>query len=216
MIQRDYRLCPTKPIMDAEPAYEYPPDDMPEKRPIDAFQVRLKAYWAMFSGAHGHTYGTHAIWQMYAPPRQPLWDITKPWYDAMDLPGVIQLRHLKALMLSRPYLTRIPDQTLIRSGMAWGLDHVAVTRDGTPGRCDATYLMAYFPKHRRVLLQTACIAGRRLRGWWFNPRDGRVTDIGEMDNANTMEFAPPTKVDKDDWVLVLDDARCTYGAPGQA
>jgi hypothetical protein len=53
--------------------------------------VRRRAYWALFSGAHGHTYGTHPIWQMYAPPKPPVWDVKTPWYDAMDLPGVKQL-----------------------------------------------------------------------------------------------------------------------------
>lgn len=214
-IGRDYKLTPPKPCLNGEPSYEYPPDDMPEKRPIDAYQVRLGAYWAVFAGACGHTYGTHAIWQMYAPSRKPLWDINTYWYDSLDLPGACQMAHLKALMLSRPFLTRIPDQSLIRSGMGWVLDHVSVTRDGASGRNDATYLMAYFPRHRRVLLATARIAGQTLTGWWFNPRDGKAQPLGPLANGNVMEFSPPTSGEKDDWVLVLDDARCQYPPPGQ-
>jgi hypothetical protein len=65
MVERDYALTPPKPALDGEPAYEYPPDAMPAKRPVGALQVRRNAYWAVFAGAFGHTYGTHPIWQMY-------------------------------------------------------------------------------------------------------------------------------------------------------
>jgi hypothetical protein len=64
-VERDYALAPPKPTLDGEPAYEYPPDAMPAKRPVGALQVRRNAYWAIFAGAFGHTYGTHPIWQMY-------------------------------------------------------------------------------------------------------------------------------------------------------
>ena len=137
-IQIDYNLRPAKPCMDGEPAYEYPPAEMPAHRPVGALEVRRRAYWALFSGAHGHTYGTHAIWQMYAPPKPPLWDVKSPWYDALDLPGAKQLAHVKALLFSRPFLTRIPDQSAIYSGLHGGLEYVTVTRDGTPGKNDAS------------------------------------------------------------------------------
>ena len=214
-IQRDYQLTPAKPCMDGEPAYEYSPGDIPEARPCDDYVVRQKAYWALFAGAHGHTYGTHPIWQMYAPGRSPAWNVHTYWYDALDSPGARQMTHVKSLMLSRPFLTRVPDQSLLRSGMSWAQDYVSVTRDGTAGACDATYVMVYFTKHRRVLLSTACIGGQTLRGWWFNPRDGQAQAIGEMENDGLLDIAPPTEGEKEDWVLVLDDARCGYAAPGQ-
>jgi len=213
-IGRCYRLSPVRPCMDAEPTYEYPPNDMPEGLPVDAYQVRLGAYWGLFAGSFGHTYGTHPIWQMYAPPHEPKWNVHTCWYDAMDLPGALQMKHAKALMLSRPFLTRIPDPSLIRSGMGWVLDHVQAARDGTPKVCDATYIMAYFPQPRRVLLNGARIAGDRLRVWWFDPRSGQARDMGQVANQGIMEFGPPSQTPKEDWVLVIDDVRCNYGPPG--
>ena len=38
---------------------------------LDA-HVRQRAYWDLFSGSCGHTYGNHAVWQMYAPGRKPV------------------------------------------------------------------------------------------------------------------------------------------------
>ena len=124
VIERDYARTPAKPCMDGEPSYEYPPDAMPASRPVGALPVRRNAYWAVFAGAHGHTYGTHPVWQMYAPPRRPLWDVQTAWHDALDLPGAIQLSHLKALMLSRPFLSRLPDQELMLEGQGDGLGRI--------------------------------------------------------------------------------------------
>ncbi len=36
-----------------------------------------------------------------------------PWPEAIDQNGGLQMKHGKALMESRPFLTRIPDQTLL-------------------------------------------------------------------------------------------------------
>lgn len=213
-IQFDYNLRPPKPTLDGEPAYEYPPDAMPPNRPVGALEVRRRAYWALFSGAFGHTYGTHPIWQMYAPPRNPLWDVKTPWYDALDLPGAKQLAHVKALLLSRPFLTRIPDQSVIYSGLRGGLEYVSVTRDGTRGKNDASYIMAYFPQYVEVTFKTERLSGETIRGWWFNPRDGSTRALGEFAKEKLMKFAPPTQSTKEDWILVLDDAKKNYPPPG--
>ena len=214
LVERDYALDPPKPTLDGEPAYEYPPDAMPDHRPVGALQVRRNAWWAVFAGACGHTYGTHPIWQMYDEGRKPLWDVVTPWHQALDLPGASQLIHLKRLMLSRPYATRIPDQDLNAGEARGGIRRVQLTRDGTPGQNDATYLLAYVPDHQRVTLETGRIAGKTLRGWWLNPRTGETTALGAMDNQEHLEFEPPTQAPGEDWVLVLDDAERGYGVPG--
>jgi len=214
-VERDYALQPPKPSFDGEPSYEYPPDAMPPNRPVGALQVRRNAYWAVFAGAFGHTYGTHPIWQMYDIGRWPFWEVVTPWHQALDLPGANQLIHLKRLMLSRPFLTRIPDQSVIVPPVPDGVARVQATRDGRPGQDDATYILAYFPRHQRVTLNTGRIASKNLHGWWYNPRTGDATSIGEMTNDKTIQFAPPTNVEGEDWVLVLDDTARAYPTPGQ-
>lgn len=224
MIEHDHALQPPKPCLDAEPAYEYPPDAMPPNRPVGERQIRRNAYWAVFAGAHGHAYGTHPIWQMYddgwprknsTKNRLPRWDIVTPWYAALDLPGSSQLKHLKALMLSRPFLTRIPDQSALISPRANDVNRIQITRDGTAGQNDATYLMAYFPAHTEATIDTDKINARTLRGWWFNPRDGTVQSINGLTDNKQMKFSPPTNVAGEDWVLVLDDASRKYSPPGK-
>jgi len=212
-IARDYALTPVKPCMDSEPAYEYPPDAMPAERPVGEAQVRRLAYWGLFAGAHGHTYGTHPIWQMYDEGREPRWDVVTPWHQSMDLPGVKQLIFVKRLIQSRPYLRRIPDQGILASENPGGIDQIQATRDGRPGASDATYLMAYFPKHHRATINTALVAGEALNVTWYNPRNGESTDVGEVTNPGSLELEPPTNVDGEDWVLLIDDASKGYTAP---
>ncbi len=53
------------------------------------------------------------------------------------------MQYLKNLILSRPFLSRIPDQSFIEPKASNGVDHLQATRDGTLGENDATYLMVY-------------------------------------------------------------------------
>jgi len=212
-IERDYALQPIKPCMDAEPAYEYPPDAMPENRPVGEVQVRRNAYWSVFAGAHGHTYGTHPIWQMYDEGREPRWDVVTPWHQAMNLPGASQMKHLKRLMLSRPFLSRIPDQSVIASDNPDGLGHVQATRDGSVNAKDATYIMVYFPTRQQVLVDTSAIAGEKLNSRWYNPRTGESTVIVEGAVNAMAPFEPLSEDTAQDWILIIDDAAKGYNAP---
>lgn len=212
-IERDYALLPVKPCMDAEPAYEYPPNAMPPNRPVGEVQIRRNAYWSVFAGAHGHTYGTHPIWQMYDEGREPRWDVVTPWHQAMNLPGAGQLKYLKRLMLSRPFLTRIPDQHVIASENPEGLGRIQATRDGTAHAKDATYLMAYFPTKAQVLIDSTVIAAESLNSWWFDPRTGESSAIAENAKNSVAPFTSPSDATGEDWVLIIDDASKGYEAP---
>ena len=210
MIEADYALENPKPVMDSEPAYEYPPDALPPNRPVGALQVRRNAWWAVFAGAHGHTYGAHPIWQFYDDRRNPRWDVATPWRESLDLPGATQLIHLKRLILSRPYLTRIPDQSLLLSEPPGGVARIQATRDGTPGSRDATYMLVYFPTYHRVEIDTSYIANETIRVRWMDPRSGKWSPPSEHANVAPGIFEPPSREQDEDWVLVVDDASKSY------
>jgi hypothetical protein len=214
MIAHDYALAPIKPCLDSEPRYEdHPINWQPGNGWFDDLEVRQAAYWALFAGACGHTYGCHDIWQFWTPDRHPVSAARTDWHTALDLPGAYDMRHAKDLLLSRPYLTRIPDQSLVKDpGEA--TNHVQATRDGTPGVANATYLMAYLPMLRGVTVNTAAMPAARLCAWWFDPREGVALPLGEF--ANSGAYTPPIPRTGPDWVLVVDDAACGYPAPGSA
>jgi hypothetical protein len=58
------------------------------------------------------------------------------------------------------------------------------------------------------------IKGAKVKAWWYNPRNGQATAIGEFANTGEREFLPPDKGEMIDWVLVLDNAAEGFPAPG--
>ena len=115
-ISKDYELDPPKPCLDGEPRYEDHPVNWHQKGEtawFDAYDIRQAAYWSVFAGGCGFTYGAHGIWQMYAPDRRPISKARTYWYDSLDFDGAKAMTHLRKLIESRPMLERVPDQSLI-------------------------------------------------------------------------------------------------------
>lgn len=203
-IARDYARAPAKPCLDGEPGYEDHPNGFQvENGWLGPHDARRNAYWAVFSGACGHTYGCHAVWQMWEPGRTPINSPLTSWRDALRLPGAEQMHHLRALVEARPYLTRIPDQALLRRGPKELWKHIAVTSDRTPGQQNATFVMAYFPHPAEAVFDTAALGKPRIRLAWFDPRTGATHDAGVRDNTGELKIAPPLELHPADWVLVL-------------
>lgn len=221
MIEREYGTPPTRPVFDAEPGYEDHPAAFDPANPrFTDYDVRKAAYWAVFAGAFGHTYGHHSVWQVYRPGEDaPILEPTMGWRQALDAAGAGQMQHLRALMESRPFLTRIPDQGRVND-VGTDTDHVQVTRDGTEGKRDATTILVYLPIMREVRIDTSVLAGERLRSWWFDPRTGRARLIGETPNTGSYERPAEQRIQPGDggpdWVLVIDDAAKNYPLPGRA
>ena len=209
-IAKDYERTPTKPCMDGEPRYEdHPVNWNPKYGWLDEHDVRQAAYWALFAGAHGHTYGCHDIWQMYAPGRNPISSARTYWYDALDLPATFQMQHARCLLESRPFLIRVPDQSIIAEGQGEGPDHVQATRGA-----DGSYAFVYIPTGKHVTVNMNKISGSNVRAFWYDPRKGTSSAIGEFPTTGTKQFSPASCGRGNDWVLVLDDASKGFPAPG--
>lgn len=213
----DYDRTPVKPVLDGEPIYEdHPVSFDPNKLGHSiAADVRRPLYWDLFTGGCGHTYGHHSVWQMWQPGRQPINHPLLPWYEAIDQPGAAQMQHAKHLLLSRPVLTRVPDDAVIVTDRVptrvpgAGRYRFVATRDEA-----GSYAMVYAPVGRQFKVRMDVIQGAPVKAWWFNPRDGRATLIGEFPNTGERAFTPPDPGEHLDWVLVLDDAAKGYPPPG--
>jgi hypothetical protein len=208
-VANDYARLPVKPCMDAEPAYEDHPSAFDLNNGyLDDYDVRKGLYWALFSGAFGHTYGCHDVWQMWQKGRVPVTFTRRSWLEALNLPGAGQLQHARALLESRPFLTRIPDQGLVVSDPGEGTHHVVATRDG-----DGSYALVYLPSCKPVTLDLARLApaGNTLTVTWFDPRTGVSHPGGEVHSGGRHEFTPPPVWP--DWVLILDDPERGYALP---
>jgi hypothetical protein len=199
-ITYDYNLTPTKPVLDGEPLYEDHPIcfDWKTNGFSVADDIRKLAYWQVFSGAFGHTYGCHAIWQFYAPGREPVNAPQRPWYEAIDLPGATQMGYVKQLMLSQSFLDRIPDQSLIIGNNPNTREYCVATRAE-----DGHYAFIYTPTGKALNIKTSKLPGKSVFVNWFNPRKGTFTTSLKKANAGEMIFTPPTNGLDEDWVLIL-------------
>ena len=214
----DYQLQPRKPVIDAEPVYEdHPINFNPEQNGYSiAADVRRPLYWDLFGGACGHTYGHHSVWQMYSADHEPVNSPLMTWDEAINQPGAGQMQYGRLLMESRPYFSRIPDSSVIVSDIVpsaipgAGTYRFVSTRDE-----DGTYAMIYVPIGRKFSVNMSVIKNGKVIAWWYNPRNGKATKIGEFSNTGQQAFMSPTPGESLDWVLVLDDASKKYTAPGK-
>jgi Protein of unknown function (DUF4038)/Putative collagen-binding domain of a collagenase len=214
--KRDYDLKPTKPVIDGEPIYEGHPIAFNAKNLGHslAADVRRPFYWDLFSGACGHTYGHHSMWGFWKPSFAPVNDPLVEWTEAIEAPGANQMIHGRKLIESRPFLSRIPDDSILvtdrvaTSVPGAGRSRFVATRD-----TEGTYAMVYVPVGKKFQVRMNKIAGEKVKAWWFDPRTGKATDIGTFPNTGVREFVPENLGELTDWVLVLDDAAKNYPLP---
>jgi hypothetical protein len=213
----DYDRTPTKPVIDGEPIYEDHPVSFNAKNfgHSIAADVRRPLYWDLFTGAFGHTYGHHSVWQMWKPGKNPINNPLMPWFEAIKQPGAGQMQYGRKLIESRPFLTRIPDDSVIVTGSVAtavpgaGSRRFVATRDES-----GSFAMVYAPIGRAFKVNMTKITGSKVKAWWFNPRDGDSKEIGEFPNTGEREFISPSPGEDIDWVLVLDDTSKKYPTPG--
>lgn len=219
MVAADYARTPVKPTLDAEPAYEDHPIWPPagglkawNGEYFDPADLRRRAYWALCVGACGHTYGCHDIWQMLSDKHPPVNHARTPWRDALHLPAAGQMQHLRSLMESRPMLARIPNDQIVQPGSPRRSAAEPGERICALASTDQSHAIVYIPVGQTIEVDLTCVGPRaRAIAWWYNPRDGSATSIGERTPAHP-NFTPPTN---EDWVLVLDDPSRRYAPPGQ-
>jgi len=212
-ITRDYRITPAKPTLDLEPNYEdHPYNPWPAWDPATGYfrdlDVRKQTYRSVFAGACGVTYGHNSVWA-FTSRRNPVNNFQEfDWIQALDRPAGRQMQFLRALVESRPFFTRIPDQGLILDDAGEGARHVQATRDAS-----GSYAFVYFPlEDERVTLNLTRLHRAKLRVWWYDPRTGVGTLSGAVEGTGQREFRSPPY--GPDWVLVLDDADAGFDPPG--
>lgn len=199
---------PIKPVIDAEPSYEDIPQglhDANEKRWL-ACDVRRYAYWSVFAGSFGHTYGHNAIMQFLKPGYGTSYgdagDV-KTWYKAMQDPGFSQMQYVKRLMLTFPFFDRVPDQKVISGENGKQYNRLIATRG-------KDYLMVYNYTGRDMKLDLRTISGKTKKVFWMDAATGHLTYIGEVaDKIQT--FRPASSNDGvNDGVLIAFDAKKDY------
>ncbi|MDR3109338.1 MAG: glycoside hydrolase family 140 protein [Planctomycetaceae bacterium] len=200
MVLNDWNLQPPKPVLDGEPRYENHPvrGDKTNKNWFDDFDIRQAAYWSIFAGSFGHTYGCHDIWMMYdGTPQRQCADARTPWNKSVDLSGAWQMLHLRRFLLDNHLLDtgRIYLPELIKSSNSDDIGYAAACCTK-----DRKKFFVYVPTGKTITLNTEILGEDKLKCSLFNPRDGRTESI-ELKNW-TADF-PADEVRGNDWVLII-------------
>lgn len=197
---------PVKPVLDSEPSYEDIPHGLHDaNEPLwNDRDMRRYAYWSVFAGSCGHTYGHNNIMQFARPgiPGAYFADgEKKPWYNAINDPGRNQMKYLKRLMLTFPYFDRVADQSaVIDNGERY--DRILATRG-------KDYMLAYNHTGRKMHLDLSRISGKEKNIWIMNPTDGKLKYEGKT-SGRTFLYEPQPG---NDLVLIAIDADQSYLSP---
>ena len=197
----DYDKVPIKPTLDGEPSYEGIPQGLHD--PTQPYwtdkDVRRYAYWSVFAGGCGITYGNNAVMQFHKEgDPESSYGVKDTWDVALNAPGASQMRYLKQLMMSRPYFERVPAQDLLADNQGEKYDYLAATMSND-------YAFVYTCNGSTMNVNLEKLNWDKLKASWFNPRNGTSSEIGTFDAKAIKAFDPPgEKTDGNDWVLILD------------
>ena len=203
-VEKAYALTPAKPVIDGEPSYEGIPHGLHsgDEPYWTAPEIRRYAYWSVFAGSFGHTYGDNAVMQFYIPSIIGSFAPKLPWYEAMQEPGAAQMQHLKALMTRFPFTQGRPDQSLILNEVGEKYDRLVATRG-------EDYAMVYTYTNRAIAIDLDKIAGRNKQVFWFIPETGEFKYVGRKRGRQTFTPEGGYGAGKDK-VLVVFDADKKY------
>jgi hypothetical protein len=203
--EEGWAKTPAKPIIDGEPSYEGIPQglhDYDEKQ-WQAEDVRRYAYWSVFGGSFGHTYGHAAVMAMRKPGNGAAYGNMENWYDAILAPGATQMIHLKKLLLALPFFDRVPDQSVLLHDNGTRYDRDIATRG-------KDYILVYTYNGHDLRIDLSKISGASKDAWWMDPKTGEMTYIGNVTGSEARFVPAGRQRVANDWVLVVTDAAKAY------
>lgn len=136
-----------------------------------ARDVRRHAYWSVFAGACGHTYGAYEIFPFYDPdsPFAPVGTPGNHWKLALGYDGAAQLHFLRDL-LAEDFLRLAPCAKLVVGDAGCGPLHTeSLLRD------DGRRAYVYSPVRQRLTIDAARLAPGDKKYRWFSPVTGART-----------------------------------------
>lgn len=199
LIKNDYDKLPVKPCLDAEPRYEnHPICWKPDSRGwFDAIDIRRALYWSLFSGALGHVYGCHDIWQMKSSEFAPIGLARGNWYSSLELEGASDMIHARRLMESLSWDDRVPSYNII------------ISQNNDPEKKIVTmkssnYVLIYIPDSKDFVCDlTSMGKDIMLKTQWMNPRTGEFSKDETCKSSSFVRFTTPSFGRENDWVLLI-------------
>lgn len=199
-VDRDHSYELIKPTVDGEPSYEWIPQGLHDpKEPFwQAWDVRRYAYWSVFQGAMGHTYGDSAIMQFWYDAGKPGGYGAKDiWQEALHHEGSSHMKHLADLMNSVDFMNGAPAEKLLLSGQKEKYARVSVF-------AGKDFVLAYTYLGEEFTLDLSGYSEKNMEAYWYDPTSGVYSYIREVTGMSALQAKPPVRyAGQGDWVLVI-------------
>ncbi len=197
-VLNDRQKAPLKPTLDGEPSYEWILQGLHDKtQPYwTAKHIRRYAYWSVFAGACGHTYGDNSIMQFYNKENNNdfgSYGVKSSWQEALHHEGSGQMKYLAELMNSVDFTSGEPKAELIIGGQREKHERISVfAGDG--------FIFAYSWLGNDFEIDISDFG--EIKVYWFSPSTGIYSYAGKT-TGNYFKAIPPKYNDNKDIVLVL-------------
>lgn len=199
-VERDFACKKSKPTLDGEPSYEGIPQGLhnPRNPYWEEWDVRRYAYWSVFAGAAGHTYGSNAIMQFSdCADQSGAYGVREGWKDALHHPGSAQMQYLKKLMESVDFTTGHAADELLLYHQKERYHRIAVF-------AGADFIFCYDYSGDEFMLDLQAYQDQAMDAYWMDPRDGSFSFIETIKGLPKYLASPVARKEKaNDWVLVL-------------
>ncbi|MES2894034.1 MAG: glycoside hydrolase family 140 protein [Bacteroidota bacterium] len=200
-VVKDLQLSPRKPTLDGEPSYENIPHglhDSLEKR-WSAADLRRYAYWSVFAGGAGFTYGENSVMQFHrsGTPGASFGPV-RNWEEVLNEPGANQVKYLSNLIESTTGAQRKSGPELLVGKPGDQYNYLATMLGKYHG-------LVYTYTGRNILVNLAKLGFTPTKASWFDPRTGNRQAIKNAFKGKEVAFNPPGEpIPGNDWVLILE------------
>lgn len=210
---KNLALPALKPTLDGEPCYEDHPvrslmKDGKATIWFDDYDVRRAAWWSVLSGACGHVYGTHSIWQFHdLTKRKQQTDARTPWPEAMDLPGASQMGVMKKFIETLDWTNlRRDDALIVLEGEALKPGNKPMAAVAVDGSWAVVYVPAYPNNAISPQLSRLKIPHSEVDFQAYSAATGKTLSLTRIESGALLGIKPLSEADEQsaqDWVLVI-------------
>ncbi|RAP76042.1 hypothetical protein DL346_11500 [Paenibacillus montanisoli] len=184
LVREEWDKMPPKPVLNAEPCYEWHPD-CGRKDPVLRIGVRRACWRSVLAGSlTGLTYGAEGIWNWarkgdFNRNRSP--EQVHPWQEALKLPGAQDLVRMKRLLTALPWQDLKPAQERLLNGSQENVNAAA--------SADGRLLLAYLPEKGTIELDVSGLDTNSAPYWW-NPESGEQVAAAPIGGCRLIASSP--------------------------
>ncbi len=198
-VQRDYAMEPLKPTIDGEPSYEHILQGLhDETQPYwQTADVRRYAYWSVFAGAFGHTYGDNSIMQFFREDeKKGAFGVKDSWNMGLHHPGSSQMSHLFKLMSEVDFTVGYSAEALLVGKQEEKYGYISIF-------AGENFIFCYTYSRKSFTLKLTKYQDKLMEAFWFDPETGIKSFIGEVSQTELYKVVVPGKDYDKDYVLAL-------------